>query len=127
MTGPTCPYCQKAAERVTGDELYSQRIDLGGKFFWVCWDCDARVGCHPGTMKPLGTLANQELRALRGSVHRVFDPHWLTAKRKRVARLEAYARLTTDLAIRKDECHIAMFDEVRCRAALVAVAQWEPV
>jgi len=32
---------------------------------WLCKPCDAYVGCHNNTERPLGTLANKELRTAR--------------------------------------------------------------
>lgn len=119
-----CPYCGKPAELLTGDEVCSQRIDLGEKYFWVCWPCDARVGCHPGTHAPLGTLANAPLRKLRSRLHAAFDPHWLTAPKRHKARIAAYARLAADLGIEKREAHISHFNEARCEKALAVVAEW---
>ena len=72
-----CPYCEKVPELVTGDKVYPHRKDLYSKWFWRCEPCNAYVGCHPGTKNPLGTLANQELRAWRLQAHHAFDPIWL--------------------------------------------------
>lgn len=51
----------------------------------------------------------------REAAHAAFDPLWLTAKNRRLARKEAYARLAVALGIQEDYCHIAMFDVKQCR------------
>ena len=125
MTAPICPYCGKPAVMATGDEVYSQRLDLDEKRFWCCWPCDARVGCHPGTRNPLGTLANAPLRRLRNQVHALFDPFWKRARKQRgKERRAAYARLANDLGIPSSECHVAHFDADRCEKALIAILGW---
>lgn len=124
-TPPVCT-CGKASVKATGDEVYPHRLDLGEKRFWVCWDCDARVGCHPGTWNALGTLANKELRAIRQRVHAVFDPFWTSPRKHRSKRrLATYKRLADDLGIPMAECHVSHFDIARCEAALEAIAKWD--
>lgn len=53
----TCAYCGKPAALVTGRKIYPHRQDLWDKKIWECAPCEALVGCHPGTIKPLGRLA----------------------------------------------------------------------
>lgn len=110
-----CPYCDKAAKLVTGIAIYPHRMDLRGKFFWQCEPCDAYVGTHPGTQKPLGRLANKALRGLRGKVHAAFDPVW---RSRQLSRAQAYKWLASAMGISEANCHVGMFDEDQCRAAL---------
>lgn len=122
----TCNYCGRRAERVTGADVYAGRADLADKFFYRCRPCDARVGCHPGTDRPLGALATRELRRMRIVVHDVFDRLWQS---KQMTRGQAYAWLRAELGLGPDECHIGMFDERRCAMALDAVksGRWQKV
>lgn len=115
-----CPYCRAAAPRVTGADIYPHRPDLASKSFFACMPCEAWVGCHPNG-KPLGRLANAELRRAKQSVHLVFDPLWRSGA---MSRSSAYAWLATALGIGKDECHIGMFDVERCRMAAQICADW---
>ena len=110
-----CHYCNQPAKLVGGDVIYPHRPDLASKKFWHCAPCGAYVGCHPGTTRNLGILAKGELRTLKSRVHAAFDPIW-RSKQKR--RSEAYAWLREGLGIPAEECHVGMFDEARCRAAL---------
>ncbi len=107
-----CPYCNEAAILVYGAVIYPHRPDLREKRFWRCLPCDAHVGCHPGTEKPLGRLANKELRSAKQKAHVAFDPLWQSGWRNR---REAYAWLAHQLGINERDCHIGMMDVPTCR------------
>lgn len=116
----TCTYCNKPARLVTGKEIYPRRPDLFSLSFWQCKPCDAYVGCHKagngygdGT-RPLGILANKELRALKLLVHRNFDMLWQGGAMKRN---EAYAWLAGQLNIPVNQCHVGMFTVDLCKKA----------
>lgn len=115
----TCDYCHRAAQRVTGSAIYPYRPDLFAKVFYRCVPCNAYVGCHPGTVTPLGRLANAELRAAKMAAHAAFDPLWRNGG---MSRSSAYAWLAKTLNIAPQNCHIGMFDVDACRA-VVAVCQ----
>lgn len=112
-----CPYCGKPARLVGGDAVYPHRTDLYGKFFYLCNPCDAWVGCHPETMKPLGRIANAELRRLKVAAHAAFDPLW---KDGQISRSTAYSWLARKLLIPPKDCHIGMFNVALCKAAIEA-------
>jgi len=77
-----CPYCKKEAKWVENKEVYG--INYGRSFMcWYCKDCDSYVGCHNNTKKPLGTMANKELRGWRIKAHAVIDPLWRNGEMKR--------------------------------------------
>jgi hypothetical protein len=114
-TNPTCPYCGNKSELVTGDIVYPFRADLKALKFYNCEPCDAFVGTHKSTNKPLGTLANDTLRGLRSMVHKEFDPLW---KEGTLTRGGAYGWLAVALSLPKELCHIAMFDVATCHKAL---------
>lgn len=106
----TCPYCGGRAYKtnsylVYGTEKYGD--------MWVCenWpDCDARCGCHADG-KPVGTLANEELRTWRKRAHSLFDRLWKGG----VDRKTAYRLLCQLMGITKEEAHIAKFGIEECR------------
>lgn len=113
----TCPYCNAKAELVTGRGIYPALRHLHSKMFWLCRPCEAWVGCHEsgdGT-KPLGRLANAELRAMKQEVHKVFDPLWRNGDETRSS---AYQSLADKLGIPRSECHVGMFDVEMCRRAI---------
>ncbi len=120
-----CDYCHGEAKLVSGREIYPHRPDLVAKQFWRCEPCDAYVGCHrrhpkdnrDGT-KPLGRLANAELRREKQRAHAAFDPIWKSGQMRRKA---AYAWLAEQLGISRANCHIGMMDVDACRAVVAAV------
>lgn len=112
-----CHYCMAPAELVGGDVIYPHRADLANKLFYRCEPCGAYVGCHDGTDKPLGRLADAELRAAKSAAHRAFDPLW---RSKQMKRSEAYKWLAEQLGIEGKDCHIGMFDVETCWRAVRA-------
>ena len=108
----TCPYCGSAAELVTGARIYPSRRDLHQKPFFACFPCGAWVGCHPGTNKPLGRLANATLRQAKNWAHEAFDPLW---RNENATRGDMYVWLAGQLGIPRKECHIGMFDVEMCK------------
>lgn len=70
-----CPYCNKEATYGPNELWYGKRY---GKSYmcYFCKPCDAYVGCHNNSTKPLGTMANRELREWRMKAHAKIDPLW---------------------------------------------------
>ena len=112
-----CLYCGKAAKLVTGKQIYPHRPDLYSKQFWQCKEDDAYVGCHAGSDKPLGRLANAKLRGLKMKAHAAFDPIWKSGK---MSRNVAYAWLSKKLGIEPSQCHIGAMDLADCKRVIEA-------
>ena len=95
-------------------------IDVYGREYsewpWMyrCAKCDARVGMHPFTAIPLGTLADKALRDARKANKLPFERLW---QERRMTRTEAYALLAAHLGITVNECHFGWFTSEQCRAA----------
>lgn len=106
-----CPYCGQRALLTTGDVIYEHRPELHSKAFWLCSDCDAYVGCHRGTTRPLGRLADSKLRWAKIRAHNTFDPLWQSYG---MSRTDAYAWLARKLKITADQCHVGLFDIGMC-------------
>ena len=83
---------------------------------YICRPCNAYVGTHKFTDKPLGRLANAELRELKKQAHEVFDKIW-KLKYKR-GRHQAYYWLSKQLERPFDYTHIGMMDEESCRKTI---------
>ncbi|MBK8752385.1 MAG: hypothetical protein IPL99_12380 [Candidatus Competibacteraceae bacterium] len=115
-TEPVCPYCGHASRQVNGKIIYPHRPDLYDKWFYQCAPCEAYVGCHPGTERPLGRLANVELRQAKIAAHAAFDPLWQS---RHAHRRDAYAWLAEQLGIAVKHCHIGQFDIDQCRRVVV--------
>lgn len=77
-----CPYCGKPAKWCSNEERYGKRFGKSYMCYW-CKDCDAYVGCHQNTKKPLGTMANAELRRWRMKAHEVLDGRWKSGEMSR--------------------------------------------
>jgi hypothetical protein len=116
-----CNYCGKPAQLHGGKDVYPHRKDLAERKFWVCWPCNAWVGCHAGgdEHQPLGELADEELRAARMSAHAAFDPLWKDGEMSRDAAYEWLSNATRIPGIR---CHVGMMDVEECRRVTAAVA-----
>lgn len=112
-----CDYCQKESKLVSGKKIYPHRDDLKNKLFYYCEPCQAYVGCHNNTSKPLGRLANAKLRKWKRMAHCHFDPIW---KRRQMTRQEAYQWLAIQLGISYQKCHIGMFGVGLCRKVIEA-------
>lgn len=110
-----CQYCNKEAKLVTGKRIYPKRPDLFNKNYYLCEPCFAYVGCHDGSDRPKGPLANNSLRALRRDVHFYFDKTWKTSV---TSRSSAYKWLSEKLKIKPEQCHIGMFDERLCEKTI---------
>lgn len=125
---PVCPYCQMDAELIDSDRIYSRSH---GKV-WICQPCQAWVGVLQDSKsdRPKGTLAKAELRKLRIAAHAAFDPFWRDrwariGGSKSKSRKHLYDELAAELKLDHDACHIAMFDESRCREVLDVCARWK--
>lgn len=109
-----CPYCQGAPTlHQSNAAFYRSGKDYGP--LWACAPCKAWVGCYPGTTKPLGRLANAELRGLKMQAHDAFDPLW---RRSNQTRAQAYFWLAQRLGIKPQHCHIGEFDLEQCRRVI---------
>lgn len=133
VSPPVCPYCQSCAVLCDASAVYGPKYQ--GKFnLWVCADypeCDSYVGVHKDQVepKPLGTMANTELRTLRKRVHAIFDPLWKPGPNQRFkgrkARVEAYWWLSDSMGITGRQFHTAEANEDECRRALAILLSSE--
>lgn len=123
MKNVICDYCGEKTQLVAGKEIYLHRPDLYKKNFYICKPCDAYVGCHRNTTKPLGRLANKELRRAKNNAHVVFDPLW---KSKKMSRHSAYKWLAEKLQIEPRKCHIGMFDVEMCKRVISVLTSSAP-
>lgn len=87
-------------------------------YVYRCPPCDARVGMHPFTNIPLGTLANEELRRARKDVKNRFQDIF---KLGHMTRSEAYAALADEMGIDRENCHFGWFEIEHIAFAWTAV------
>lgn len=122
ITNVTCPYCGQQATQVSGKVIYPHRPDLYDRLFWLCEPCNAYVGCHYGTSRPLGRLANSELRLAKRQAHVAFDKIW---QHKHLTRRKAYAWLARQMGLTLETCHIGMFDVNQCEQVVRMCAAYQ--
>lgn len=114
-----CPYCGAGVKLQDSAIIYSK--SYGNIYLCTRYPkCDAFVGVHKKTNKPLGTLANSSLRELRKLCHKHFDKLWRKRGWKRTV---AYLWLSTTMGIPKSQAHIGYFTENQCRLLLKKVKQ----
>ena len=108
MNEVICPYCGHEAKLIDSKQVYGKSYGN----MYMCWDCDAYVGTHKGTTKPLGRLANKELGHWTVQAHNAFDIKWRGAL---MSRKDAYRWLSKSLDIPIEQTHIGMFDVDICK------------
>ncbi len=116
MEKPTiCRYCGSPVVYTSNAEIYGREYGEGRCY--LCRNCRAFVGVHPGTDTPLGTLANEELRRYRKAAHFWFDKIWKSPTRI-TTRDKAYKWLSKELGLPKEETHIGMFEKEQCEKVM---------
>lgn len=103
-----CPYCGRPAEWVSHKIIYGKAYGKN-EMVWMCKPCKAWVGCHQNTKRPLGILANKELRQWRTKAHEAMDPLWQSGY---ITRKELYSILNR---VFKHEIHIGGSDLQTCK------------
>ena len=107
-----CPYCGSAVHFRSADGIYKNN-NSNAKLY-VCSkypSCDSYVRVHPGTMTPVGSLANAKLRAIRVTAHKHFDKLHETGL---MTKKEAYAWLAFMLQSPMSQAHIGYQSEYYC-------------
>ena len=112
LLGWSCPYCGNPTKLVDDTEIYGRSY---GTSCYVGKPCGAWVGCHKGTDKALGRIANKELRELKRQAHESFDLLW---KEGCLPRAAAYEVLSAAFGLPTEQTHIGMFDEDMCRKVI---------
>lgn len=116
-----CDYCGRRAEFVDSKVVYGR--SYGMIYLCRCHPGYAFVGVHKGTDRPLGRLADMELRELKKQAHAAFDPLWKEGRFKG-HRKAAYAWLSEQMGLPQEKTHIGMFDTAQCER-VVQICQEE--
>ncbi len=112
MKKPTiCRYCEGKVILTDSSRIYGKDY---GKIF-LCTTCNAFVGVHKRTEKPLGTLANSILRSKRKETHQVFDKFW---KDNNMSRTEGYKWLSEKMGLPYKSTHIGYFEIEDCQKVI---------
>lgn len=114
-----CRYCGGVIRLVPAENIYGEaaakRLGLVGESIYQCQNCNARVGCHKGTTRPLGNVANETLRLKRMETHQVFDDYW---RRRGMTRTAAYRWLAKHLHLSVEQTHIGSFEMDQCQQVI---------
>ena len=120
-----CRYCGGVIRLVPADTIYGAaviRLGLEREQIYLCQNCNARVGCHRGTTRPLGSVANEVLRLKRMETHQVFDAFW---KRRGMTRTQGYRWLAEQMHIPEKRAHIGGFEMDDCEQAIRLCREYE--
>lgn len=109
-----CPYCSGQVSIIHHADIYDGRVFSDWPWMYVCDRCEARVGMHPFTSIPLGTLADEPTRVARKVCKPAFEKLWQSG---RMSRTDAYAWLAGKLGLTAAQCHWGMFDIQTCHRA----------
>ena len=116
MEIPTiCRYCGGVVHLVPAAKVYgsaAKRLGIERERFYQCQNCNARVGCHKGTVRPLGNLANEVLRMKRMETHQVFDGFW---KERGMSRTQGYKWMAKKLRLSEELAHSGGFEMDQCQ------------
>lgn len=109
----TCPFCNGDVVFTSNKELYGREYGHGK--IYLCRNCKASVGTHSGSKRPLGVMANREMKILKKACHDLFDFTW---KSKQISRSFAYQRLAELMGISGSDCHFGHFETKNLLKAL---------
>lgn len=118
-----CRYCGDDVDLVRNSEIYNGRSYGDWPFAYLCRGCKAYVGLHPDTDIPLGTLANDSLRAARNRSKAVFHKHITDTG---MGRTQAYRWLAEQMQIGVGVCHFGWFEKADCERAEAIVSSATP-
>ena len=113
-----CRYCGGVIRLEPARKIYgasTDRLGLANEKIYLCQNCNARVGCHKGTNRPLGNVANEVLRLKRRETHLVFDGFW---KGIGMSRTQAYKWLANRMDLPEKEAHIGGFEMDQCQQVI---------
>lgn len=111
-----CPYCGSPVIYRSADGIY--RDNSRGTMLYVCShypECDAYVRVHTGTIIPVGSMANHELRTLRRTAHHYFDQLYESGY---MSKQDAYQWLADLIVAPLSEAHIGYLGEYYCKQVI---------
>lgn len=116
ISPPICPYCGGDAVLVTG---WTISQDLSNRKYWYCAGDNAYIGAHAKTERPLGTMADPDLREARRAAHVEFDEIWQEKALRETlepfhARGKGYRWLAEQMQIPVSEANISTMGLEQC-------------
>lgn len=115
-----CPYCGRRAvlRPITYVVGENRRIFDPDQMVYVCSvypACNAYVAANKKNLRPLGSLADGELRNLRIQAHRALRSLWQNGY---LSEKDAYHWLSGKLGLTEKDTHIAKFSHYRCKETI---------
>ncbi len=113
---PLCPYCGSHTVLRSADGIYFD--NKKHEMLYVCKNyprCNSYIRVIPGTAIPLGTVANQELRALRNEAHKYLS---LLYRDGFMTKQDAYQWLAGKMNIPASAAHIGKMGEYSCKQVI---------
>lgn len=113
-----CPYCGAYAMKRPASVVYGEVARVKNGYLYVCsrWPaCDAYVSAHRKSGRPMGTLANGDLRHKRIMAHKALEEF---RRRHHMEKWEAYLWLQARLGLGKEQTHIAKFSDFLCEQVI---------
>ena len=109
-----CNLCGGSVEYIQNSVVYGK--PYGSGWCYRCTECKAFVGTHINNpKKPLGILADDEMRELRQKCHELFDRRWTNPRE----RTKAYSELADKLGYGDGKCHFAWMSKNELKIALM--------
>lgn len=115
-TSMRCPYCGSTVEYRSAAGIYKENHN--NVMLYVCTkypECDAYVRVHKGTNKPVGTLANYKLRALRNEAHKLLAE---IQRRDIMTKQECYQWIANLIMAPLSQAHIGYLGEYYCQIVI---------
>ena len=115
-----CPYCGAEAKLRPASVVYKENTIDESAYLFVCDrypKCDAYVNAHKESRRPMGTLANSELRNRRILAHRAMSKIWTNGV---MSKEQTYKWLRDKFGLSDSQAHIGMLSEYMCDRVIAA-------
>lgn len=120
-----CPYCKRPGVLRPAAYVYGDNNLDPEKYLYVCSgypSCDSYIGAHKKSMRPMGTMADSNLRNKRIEAHRALDAIW---KNGYMTKHSTYIWLQNRLNLREKDTHIGKFSYYLCEQTILSNLQRE--
>ena len=110
----TCPYCGAPAICRPASTVFGNAVRQKGSYLYLCsrWPaCDSYVAAHKRDLRPMGTLANKDLRRKRILAHEALEK---LHRHRHMEKWAVYVWLQGKLGLDPEEVHIGMFSDEMC-------------
>lgn len=109
-----CPYCGAPVVCRPASTVYRNALRQKGSYLYLCSRypaCDAYVSAHKKDRRPMGTLADGNLRHKRILAHRALEK---LRQERHMEKWAVYVWLQGKLKMEPEQVHIGMFSEQMC-------------